>query len=110
MTKKKIFTGLLVLTVMTGAFSFALERGDMGGIVANILGFDALTAEEFAPAGPVAKVKRKDGVDRAKSGIFFDHENLKEFRAQNGIVNGSMAVEQARRDIENTDMRFEDTE
>lgn len=114
MTKKKIFIALLVLTIMTGGFSFALENDGIKAAVADVLRFDTLTSEGFmggsAQEQVQEKVKRKEKVSRDDGRIFLEHEDLKNFQAVNGVVSNSMVTEQARRDIENTDMRFEDTE
>lgn len=112
MTKKKISIALLVLTMMTGGFSLALENDGIKAAVADVLRFDTLTSggrlmQENENVSQ-EKVKRKEKVSREDGKIFLEHEDLKNFQAVNGVVSNSMVTEQSRRDIENTDMRFED--
>ncbi|MDP4008520.1 MAG: hypothetical protein Q8P68_05010 [Candidatus Peregrinibacteria bacterium] len=107
MSKKKIFMAMLVLTMMLSGFSLAIETDGMGSSVASILKYDALTGHEQV-LNSLEKVKRRDKVARTDVMQFIKHEDIKDFRATNGAVSNSMIVEQARRDIESVDMRFED--
>lgn len=98
---------MLVLTMMLSAFSLAVETNDMSSSVANILKFDTLTGNELITK-PLEKVRRREKVSRDDVMQFIEHEDLKDFRATNGVISNSMVVEQARRDIESVDLRFED--
>ena len=102
---------MLVMAMMLVGFSLTLEDKGMRTAVANVLKFDALMTDASINVEgelPREKVKRKVKVARGQAMRFIEHEDVKGFQPEYGVISGEMVVEQVRRDVENLEMRFED--
>lgn len=109
MSKKKVFAVLFVLMLAVGGMSFALENDDVVASVRSVASVLSFDEEADTPTVKVArKASTQGAVQKVENLPFITHEEMKHFQEKKAVINNTQIVTQAKRAINDLDMRFEE--